>query len=136
MREYIERDAAIHTAEKYGLRNGSALGRHSGVADRVAAELEGLPAADVAPVVHGRWEVKCESHRCDHTGEYDEDYYLECSVCHRKVWDVSQDALIMGDIEKATKDFPFCHCGARMDGGTDYECNTICQADGSVRRVP
>lgn len=75
------------------------------------------PAADVAAVRHGRWEVKCESHCCDHTGEYDEDYHLECSVCHQKVWDVSQDALIMGDVEKATRDFPFCHCGARMDLG-------------------
>lgn len=50
MTEYIERDAAVKIAEKYGTCNGSALGRHSGVADCIASEIAGLPAANVVPI--------------------------------------------------------------------------------------
>ena len=53
MSEYIDREAAIITAEQYGLGDGSVLGRHSGIADCIASEIATLPAADVAPVV--RW---------------------------------------------------------------------------------
>ena len=56
MAEYIEREAAVKVAEKYGLANGSALGRHTGLADCIASEIADIPTADVAPVVHGRWE--------------------------------------------------------------------------------
>ena len=54
MSKYIEREAAIMKAEKYGLGYGSVLGRHSGIADCIASEIATLPAADVVPVVHGR----------------------------------------------------------------------------------
>lgn len=50
MTEYIERDAAVKIAEKYGTCNGSALGRHSGVADCIASEIARLPAANVVPI--------------------------------------------------------------------------------------
>lgn len=53
---YISRKAAVKIAQKYGLGNGSALGRHTGLADCIAIEIEGLPAADVVPVRYGRWE--------------------------------------------------------------------------------
>ena len=53
--EYIKRTDAVKIAEKYGLANGSVLGRHTGLADCIASEISGLPAADVAPVRHGRW---------------------------------------------------------------------------------
>lgn len=53
--DYISRDAAVKIAEKYGLADGSVLGRHTGLADCIASEISGLPAADVAEVVHGRW---------------------------------------------------------------------------------
>nr|DAT33764.1 MAG TPA: hypothetical protein [Caudoviricetes sp.] len=49
--EYISREAAVKIAEKYGLANGSVLGRHTGLADCIASEISALPAADVAPVV-------------------------------------------------------------------------------------
>ena len=48
--EYISRAEAVKIAEKYGLANGSALGRHTGLEDCIASEISGLPAADVAPV--------------------------------------------------------------------------------------
>ena len=49
--EYIKRTDAVKIAEKYGLANGSVLGRHTGLADCIASEISGLPAADVAEVV-------------------------------------------------------------------------------------
>ena len=55
MTDYIKRTDAVKIAEKYGLANGSVLGRHTGLADCIASEISGLPAADVAEVVHGQW---------------------------------------------------------------------------------
>ena len=55
MTEYIKRTDAVKIAEKYGLANGSALGRHTGLADCIARDISELPAADVAPVRHGKW---------------------------------------------------------------------------------
>jgi hypothetical protein len=76
---------------------------------------EAEPTVDAAPVVHGHWNIRCESHQDSVTGEVDEEFYLECSECRRKVWDVSQDAIISGQYGKALSDFPYCHCGAKMD---------------------
>ena len=51
MAEYIKRTDAVKIAEKYGLANGSVLGRHTGLADCIASDISCLPAADVAEVV-------------------------------------------------------------------------------------
>ena len=45
MADYISREAAVKIATKYGLANGSVLGRHTWLADCIAIEIEGLPAA-------------------------------------------------------------------------------------------
>lgn len=55
MTDYINREAAIKEAEKYGLSDGSVIGRHSGIADCIASEISKIPAADVAPVRRGHW---------------------------------------------------------------------------------
>ena len=70
MHEYIEREAAVKVAEKYGLANGSALGRHTGLADCIASEIADIPTADVVPVVHGRWihYPDCGVTKCSHCG--------------------------------------------------------------------
>lgn len=54
MAEYIKRKSALKVVEKYGLTNGFVLGRHTGLAVCIASEIVDIPAADVAPVVHGR----------------------------------------------------------------------------------
>lgn len=54
MTDYIKRTDAVKIAEKYGLENGSVLGRHTGLADCIASEISGLPAADVVEVVRCR----------------------------------------------------------------------------------
>lgn len=72
MSDYISREAAVKIAQKYGLANGSALGRRTGLADCIAIEIEGLPAADVELVRHGRWISLTD---CSNAGVY-------CSILH------------------------------------------------------
>lgn len=93
---YIKREAAVKVAEKYGLANGSALGRHTGLADCIASEIAIIPAADVAPVVHGRWEQ-----------DADGDWY--CTNCDEVV------AICESGRERTYRK-PYCpNCGAMMD---------------------
>ena len=97
MADYIERKAAVKIAEKYGLANGSVLGRHTGLADCIASEIASLPVADVAPVVHGRWEQ-------DAYGDW---YYTNCD----------EVVAICESGRERTYRKPYCpNCGAKMDG--------------------
>lgn len=67
--EYIKRETAVKIAERYGLACGSVLGRHSGIADCIASEIESVPADDVVEVVRCK---DCEYVRPTvnaHTGE-------------------------------------------------------------------
>lgn len=99
MGEYIDRKVAVKIAEKYGLANGSALGRHTGLADCIASEIAALPAADVAPVEHGKW---IESANFD-TG------FWVCSKCG-----------FVSEAIAAPKLYNYCpNCGKKMDGGAD-----------------
>ncbi len=74
-----------------------------------------IPAADVAPVRHGRWILDCFVTQ-SFEGEYDEDFYLICSECGRKVYDINQSLALKGDANLFNEQFPYCHCGAKMDG--------------------
>jgi hypothetical protein len=91
MSEYINREAAIEIAEKYGLTDGSVLGRHSGVGECISSEIAALPAADVVPV------VRCKE--CKHL------FYTMCAAC--------------GFLPHKPNDF--CSYGERKDGGADNE---------------
>lgn len=102
MSDYISRKAAVKIAQKYGLANGSALGRHTGLADCIAIEIEGLPAADVEPVRHGRWISLTD---CSNAGVY-------CSICHKKVY--KEDYAWCNRKNKVRS--PYCpNCGSKMD---------------------
>ena len=91
MTDYIKRTDAVKIAEKYGLANGSVLGRHTGLADCIARDISELPAADVAEVVRCkdcRWrgiEECAMFYRCEcgeqHTWETDNDF---CSYGERR----------------------------------------------------
>ena len=91
MTDYIRRTDAVKIAEKYGLANGSVLGRHTGLADCIARDISELPAADVAEVVRCkdcRWrgiEECAMFYRCEcgeqHTWETDNDF---CSYGKRR----------------------------------------------------
>lgn len=96
--EYIDREALIAEFDRLG------LGEHSLVervfSDRVRTIIAGIPATDVAPVVHGRWinAPLCGNAIC------------RCSVCG---YMVNVHANLSGRIMQK-----FCtSCGAKMDGG-------------------
>ncbi|MBS4880069.1 MAG: hypothetical protein KH138_07170 [Firmicutes bacterium] len=68
MTDYIDREAAIKEAEKYGLSDGSVIGRHSGIADCIASDISKIPAANVAPVRRGHWERDRDTIKCSECG--------------------------------------------------------------------
>ena len=93
MTEYIERDTAIRNSREYNL-GGSYYNTQRAVPVKV---INSIPAADVAPVVHGRWiHIRAEDDGND---------LYECSVCHK------------GDCHHPAVKVSYCwNCGARMDG--------------------
>lgn len=99
MSEYINRGTAFNAITDLA---GKAPTRSAYEAVwKSARALKKIPAADVAPVVHGRWEqVK----------EWATKAKYRCSVCGREIM-----SAVKVNIEK----YPYCHCGAKMDGGAD-----------------
>ena len=91
MSKYVNAaDAAEKIAEKHGIR----------IAD-LCDTFGDIPAADVAPVVHGRWTIA------------EDDYYglniVKCSVCHEEWCFEERDDVF--DLN-----YHYCpNCGAKMD---------------------
>lgn len=86
MAEYIEKEAVKR------LINNNFSG--------LLAAIDSIPAADVAPVVHGRWVKHTRMHG-----------FVYCSACR----DVYLDAEWLKDGK-----WTYCpNCGAKMDGGAD-----------------
>lgn len=84
MPEYIEREAVVDL-----------ITRRYENPEICTAEINAIPAADVAPVVHGRWEPLEEDWRNQIVGN-------KCSVCGFGYFG---------------NNLPYCpKCGARMDG--------------------
>ena len=80
MSKYLDREAVLKIVDRRVDLNAKTK--------PMFQELISLPAADVAPVVHGRW--------ISHKG------YCECNLCHN----------LFGSY------FNYCpNCGAKMDGG-------------------
>lgn len=97
MAEYIKREALLDDI--------SAAVKHRGMGQIIGQTLmryvKRQPASDVAPVVHGKWEMRPTGMATD-TGP---EYKAYCTVCN-----------------EPNKQYqpPFCpHCGAIMDGGTE-----------------
>ena len=88
MAEYIERKAAIEVAKHAWAKGLEPL-----------QYIEALPAADVAPVVHGRWEYTPQTFST--LGQ------IRCPFCAWWSLDQSIDGI-----------YKYCpNCGAKMDGG-------------------
>lgn len=95
MADYINRGTAIAKLTALEVTEPSATMTD---AKRLLAD---MPAADVAPVVHWRWEMRPTGMATD-TGP---EYKAYCTVCN-----------------EPNKQYqpPFCpNCGAKMDGGSD-----------------
>lgn len=104
MGDYISRDMAIARLTKVEVTN-----RLATMAD-AKREIAEMPAADVAPVVHGEWEAvdwrEYDAHGCEVIC-YPKDG-IACTHC-RYVF--KKDALWKKN---------FCpNCGAKMDGGAE-----------------
>ena len=94
MAEYIEREAAIRVVKG----QSSLTMTRSSLIDSISK----LPAADVAPVVHGRWVDRIVDEN-EVIQPWMQRYY--CSEC-------------LGGGSQSW--FKFCpNCGAKMDGGAD-----------------
>ena len=64
----------------------------------------------------GHWDIRCDYCVDVVTREADESFYLECSECKRKVWNVNQMAAMNGEYRKLIEQYPYCHCGCKMEG--------------------
>lgn len=97
MAEYIDRGTAIAKLTALELVKPNATMTS---AKRLLAD---MPAADVAPVVHGRWEP-CFDENCKCRWGFG-----KCSNCGQEYY------------AHAINYYKYCpHCGAKMDGGDDH----------------
>lgn len=125
MTDYIRREDAIKIAERYGLANGSVLGRHTGLADCIASEILSLPAADVAPVVRGKPITKVrevtitEYHEARGVFASDgSNVYIKNMVYAKVPYD---HCPVCGAV-LCSRWHNYCgKCGAKMDGGNKGE---------------
>ena len=93
MAEYIPREALVHRLKNPYLCN---------ITQRIFDIISEIPAADVAPVVRGRWGTGRFNLE---TGNYEE----QCTRCRNFSKEYGK---------------PYCpNCGAKMDGGADHEAN-------------
>ena len=118
MAEYILREAAREELLSWARCINHP--EHLMTADAMCV-LDNIPAAEVELVVHGRW-VLLRQGGC--TSLY------ACSACQRKI-------TLSGDLNtrepRLKKLYPYCHCGARMDGGGRNDDPVDGQAAGGRR---
>ena len=125
MDEYIEREAALHEIER---REALMVGDKCVSVSAIKSFIKNRPAADVVPVVHGRWIMEAHDERVN----YRWNVTAECSECcdeQKEIWAgffpnvppcIARDvAMISAESVKLSNYCP--NCGARMDGGDDGE---------------
>lgn len=94
MAEYIEREAFLKSVLTAGI--GKTIAEYS--ESDIGYMIRKQPAADVAPVKHGKWILYPSAH------------YFKCSECKYTV-PYRKAALLNGD-----RGYRYCpHCGAKMD---------------------
>lgn len=100
MAEYIDRDAVYTAFANAGtdvLERASEIEYIAGFSDELVIEiLDNIPAADVAPIVHGRWDITegiIENAVCSNCDRHFQSYYEAYHYCP--------------------------NCGAKMDGGAE-----------------
>lgn len=105
MKEYIERAEALDICQKeYEDRLRMADYCGDTVAWNIGGAIKGIPAADVAPVRHGKWV------------EYPRAHYFKCSECKYTV--PYRKAIFVN----GNREYDYCpSCGARMDKEDEHE---------------
>lgn len=97
MKDYIEREAALNFETKITAAPSEIQAISQGMS-LYAEHIKAIPAADVVPVVRGRWELITRGETGYSAGDF------RCSVCRRpcKCWALTD----------------YCpNCGAKMNGG-------------------
>ena len=109
MTEYIEREAISEEIRKYYYKNPPNFSYGEGFyrgLDRAQRAILDAPAADVAPVRHGRWD----SVKNPNWPAYSHD---KCSICG---WWNTKNALCYDGNKKPGHSLNYCpNCGAKMD---------------------
>ena len=99
MTDYIERDKALSASKIVYIEyieldgDGYAEGDADNIPVVLKKDIEAIPAADVRPVVRGRWIwddeafhcSECFSHAYGNTGEVLSGYYNYCPYCGAKM---------------------------------------------------
>ena len=114
MAEYIEREAVSEEIRKYYYKNPPNFSYGEGFdrgLDRAQRAILDAPAADVAPVRHGRWIFGKDLPYS--WGKYQKNkYHLYCSECLEQAFNRSEDNDPDFDVDTS-----YCpKCGAKMDG--------------------
>ena len=108
MAEYIEREAlevSLNNRLNFLMAENGEYDHYTSGFDEAVTRVENFPAADVAPVRHGRWNL------------YERAHYFKCSLCAKTV-PYRKACLFDG-----RREYNYCpNCGARMDGGADNGC--------------
>lgn len=99
MPKYIELEKALQRFEE--IKKSQISLNEAFYLDGVMMVLETIPAADVAPVVHGKWY-------------FAEDCVFRCSVCDRICREL---------------DAPYCYCGAKMALEDEGLCTTTLKSN-------
>ena len=103
MAEYIEREALMVALCKEIVGDGDYYNGKDDMQDQIRDMVSQFPAADVAPVRHGRWEYISQT--------LNTLSQLRCPFCGWWSLDPSIDGT-----------YNYCpNCGAKMDGGADGE---------------
>lgn len=101
MGDYISRDMAIARLTKVEVTN-----RLVTMTD-AKREIAEMPAADVVPVVHGKWII----------GTGDDEFDVKCPKCG---WDDIFEVAGIAAVKRISEPMHYCpNCGAKMDGGVD-----------------
>lgn len=98
MKEYIEREVALEILKRNPIGTWRGAPVYSEEIKSAMAEIGDLPAADVAEVVHAKWNILNE---CLNEGVY-------CSRCKKKVYKI--------EYANQKLNSKYCpNCGAKMD---------------------
>ncbi len=96
MRRYIDEDRLYsNIEEKYKVAQGDAREAYNDVLDTICE----IPTADVQEVRHAKW-IYCGHHEFH-------GHVFECSVCGRYLFANSKEDVYV--------EYPYCHCGAKME---------------------
>lgn len=107
-KEYIERDVVLKELNRNSITKTITFSDGVSIYDTIKE----LPIADVVEVKHGEWILKSTIHQM--FDDVDEEFYVECSLCERAYYvpfELEEGKML----EYAKKEYPYCHCGAKMD---------------------